>query len=79
MLRILKRVAQRAGLNLEDFYLHKFRATFATTVLRSNRVDLTTLQKWMGHTDLASTMRYLSAARGEGVRAKVDAVWSATA
>jgi integrase/recombinase XerD len=74
MLRIIKRVAERAG--LQDAYLHKFRATFATTLLR-NGVDLKTLQAWMGHSDLASTMRYLRAASGPGVRAKVDSIWAA--
>jgi site-specific recombinase XerD len=49
-------------------YLHKFRATYATTCLRYG-VDLRALQTWMGHSDLASTMRYLPAASGPGVRA----------
>ena len=44
--------------------LHKFRATFATHALQGG-VDLRTVQSWMGHTDLASTMRYLRPARGE--------------
>jgi integrase/recombinase XerD len=75
MLRTLKRAAQRAGLDPAEFFLHKFRATFATTCLQKG-VDLTTVQKWLGHTDLASTMRYLRAARGAGVQEKVEAVWS---
>jgi integrase/recombinase XerD len=75
MLRILKGTAERAGLDPTECYLHKFRATFATTCLQ-NGVDLKTVQQWLGHTDLASTMRYLRAARGEGVRAKVEAVWA---
>jgi integrase/recombinase XerD len=75
MLRILKDTVERAGLDPAEYYLHKFRATFATTCLQSG-VDLKTVQQWLGHTDLASTMRYLRAARGAGVRAKVEAVWS---
>ncbi len=74
MLRIIKRVAERAG--VQDAYLHKFRASYATTCLR-NGVDLKTLQAWMGHSDLASTTRYLRAASGPGVRAKVDSIWAA--
>ena len=31
---------------------------------------------WMGHTDLASTMRYLRPARGEKVQAQVEALWA---
>jgi integrase/recombinase XerD len=74
MLRTLKRTAERAGLDPAEYYLHKFRATFATTCLQAG-IDLKTVQQWLGHTDLASTMRYLRAARGEGVKAKVEAVW----
>jgi integrase/recombinase XerD len=36
-------------------------------------IDLRTVQSWMGHTDLASTMRYLRPARGEKVQAQVEA------
>jgi integrase/recombinase XerD len=74
MLRIIKAAADRAG--VADAYLHKFRATYATTCLR-NGVDVKTLQSWMGHSDLASTMRYLRAASGPSVRAKVDSIWAA--
>jgi site-specific recombinase XerD len=75
MLRTLKRTVERAGLDPAEYYLHKFRATFATTCLQKG-VDLKTVQQWLGHTDLASTMRYLRAARGAGVQAKVEAVWA---
>jgi integrase/recombinase XerD len=74
MPRVLKRTVERAGLDPAEYFLHKFRATFATTCLQSG-VDLKTVQQWLGHTDLASTMRYLRAARGAGVQAKVEAVW----
>jgi integrase len=67
----LKAIAERAGLDREKFWLHKFRATFATRHLW-NGVDLRTVQNWMGHTDLASTMRYLKPNRGEAVRAAVN-------
>jgi len=53
-----KAIAKRARLNPEDFWLHKFRATFATKLLW-NGEDLRTVQAYMGHTDLESTMRYL--------------------
>jgi integrase/recombinase XerD len=71
----LKAVALRAKLNPENFWLHKFRATFATWHLQ-NGVDLKTVQKWLGQTDLESTMRYLKAARGEAVRAKVASTFA---
>jgi integrase/recombinase XerD len=65
-LRQCKSVAWRAGLNCglcdtgqghcakgaycRNWFLHKFRATFATMHLRAG-VDLTTVQTWMGHKD----------------------------
>jgi integrase len=66
-LRMCKAVAKRAELPEGEFWLHKFRATFATRALRSG-VDLRTVQMWMGHTDLESTMRYLKPNRGKAVR-----------
>jgi integrase len=68
-------VAKRAELAEDDFWLHKFRATFATRALRSG-VDLRTVQMWMGHTDLESTMRYLKPNRGKAVREKVNAMFA---
>jgi integrase len=73
-LRMCKAVAQRAELVEDDFWLHEFRATFATRALRSG-VDLRTVQMWMGHTDLESTMRYLKPNRGKAVREKVNAMF----
>ena len=75
MLRRLKTVATRAGIDPDTCWLHKFRASFATHALQGG-VDLRTVQSWMGHTDLASTMRYLRPARGEKVQAQVEALWA---
>ena len=77
-LDICKRIAKRAKLNQDNFWLHKFRATFATMHLRAG-VDLRTVQMWLGHRDLESTMRYLKPARGKGVREKVNATFGAAA
>jgi integrase/recombinase XerD len=88
-LEYCKAIALRAGLNCGDcenaegeicavapccehFYLHKFRATFATMHLQSG-VDIVTVSRWLGHKDIKTTMRYLTAARGEDVRKKVNA------
>jgi site-specific recombinase XerD len=70
----LKAVAERAKLNKDDFWLHKFRATFATRCLWAG-VDLRTVQQWLGHSDMESTMRYLKPARNEAVRAKVNEIF----
>lgn len=71
LLELCKDIAKRAGLNPDDFWLHKFRATFATMHLHAG-VDLRTVQLWLGHKDLESTMRYLKPARGKAVREKVN-------
>jgi integrase len=71
----LKAVAERAGLEQEDFWLHKFRSTFATRHLQAG-IDLRTVQDWMGHKDLESTMRYLKPAGGKGIREKVNATFA---
>jgi len=85
LLRALKGLAKRAGLNCgrcegckerrecQEFTLHRFRRTYMTTLLRSG-IDLKTVQALAGHSDLASTMRYLRPAQGEELQAKVNAV-----
>ena len=89
MLYALKRVARRAGLNCgqcesclssgkkecEGFFLHKFRASYATRLLQ-NGVDLRTVQRLLGHSDLQSTMRYLQPAKGEAVQNAVNSAFA---
>jgi integrase len=70
----LKAVAERAKLDKDNFWLHKFRATFATRCLWAG-VDLRTVQQWLGHSDMESTMRYLKPARSEAVREKVNQIF----
>jgi integrase len=65
----LKAVAERAKLDPENFWRHKFRATFATRCLGAG-VDLRTVQQWLGHSDMESTMHYLKPSRGQKVREK---------
>lgn len=67
----LKVVAERAKLDKREFWLHKFRATFATRHLQEG-VDLRTVQVWLGHTDIESTMRYLKPSRSQQVHAMVS-------
>ena len=79
----LKRIAWRSGLNCGrcnskygnkcgegpycgKWFLHKFRHTFATTSLEEG-VSIRTLQEWLGHSDLASTMVYLKYVGREGM------------
>jgi integrase/recombinase XerD len=81
----LKAVAKRASVNCkhcdsckeqeecECWYLHKFRATFATRCLWAG-VDLHTVQLWLGHKDMESTMRYLKPSRSAGTNDKVNEI-----
>jgi integrase/recombinase XerD len=71
----LKAVAERAKLSKENFWLHKFRATFATWSLWAG-VDLRTVQQWLGHSDMESTMRYLKPSRSQQVREKVNEIFA---
>jgi len=71
----LKAVAERAKLDKDDFWLHKFRATFATRCLWAG-VDLRTVQQWLGHSDMESTMRYLKPSRSQHVLDKVNEIFA---
>ena len=66
MLRKLKALAQRAGLDPTKFGLHVFRKTFATLLHRAG-VDARTIQQRLGHSDLETTLRYLE---GENARSQ---------
>jgi integrase/recombinase XerD len=61
-----------AGPHCQHFFLHKFRHTFATEHLRHG-VDIRTLQSWMGHRDIQSTMVYLKGIHSKDALAKVNA------
>jgi site-specific recombinase XerD len=74
----LKAVAKRSGLKEDDFGLHKFRATFATRALWEG-VDLRTVQLWLGHSDMESTMPYLKPSRSQQVRQKVNDIFKGVA
>jgi integrase/recombinase XerD len=75
---MVQKLAYRAGLNCGEcvtkagkscvghpvcpqWGLHKFRKTFATMHSEAG-VSARTIQKWLGHTDLTTTLRYLASA-----------------
>ena len=85
---VVKRLAERARLNCGrcvtehgnkcaegaycmNFFLHKFRHTFATNHLRDG-VDIRTVQSWLGHRDIKSTMVYLKGIRSKDAAHKVN-------
>jgi integrase len=57
----------------ENWWLHKFRSTYITTLLRSG-MDLRTTMRLSGHADLESVMRYLRPAGTIEVQGRVNAV-----
>lgn len=84
----LKKIAWRARLNCgrcltkhghkcsegphcSKWGLHKFRHTFATNSLESG-VSIRTLQDWLGHSDLESTMVYLKLVKRKDINQLVD-------
>jgi integrase/recombinase XerD len=71
----LKAAAERAKLDKGNFWLHKFRSTFATRCLWAG-VDLRTVQLWLGHSDVESTMRYLKPSRSQQTRDKVNEIFA---
>lgn len=86
LLRTLKRLVKKAKLNCglcggcagpnkecSNWFLHKFRATCITMWLRSG-MDLRTVMKLSGHSDLDSVMRYLSPAEDDVVRTHVNSI-----
>jgi integrase/recombinase XerD len=77
MLRTLKAMAKRAGIDPRVCGLHVFRKTFATRLHRAG-VDARSIQRLLGHGDLATTLAYLEAenARSERMRAVVNATFT---
>jgi integrase/recombinase XerD len=86
LLRILKRVAFRAGLNClfcvnkqgkccsegpvcKRWELHRFRKTFAT-YHHENGVPARTIQRWLRHSDLHTTLSYLAGSDDKSVRTR---------
>jgi len=62
MLDKCKEIARRAKLDPARFDLRKFRSTYATRMLRAG-FDVRTVQHWLGHKSLETTMRYLAPAK----------------
>jgi integrase len=85
LLRKLKQLARGAELNCgkcdgclrktpecEQWFLHKFRATFCTRMLR--QTDAKTVQALAGHSDLNTTLAYLVPASGKELQAHANAI-----
>jgi integrase/recombinase XerD len=53
-----------------NWYLHKFRHTFATNILQS--VDIRSLQEMLGHKNIATTEKYLKSLRLDQLRDRIE-------
>jgi integrase/recombinase XerD len=71
----MKRVAKRTKLDETQWWLHKFWATFATWHLQAG-VDIRTVQHWLGHKSVETTLLYLQPARGAAINATFAGVTS---
>ncbi len=60
-----------SGPHCGRYFLHKFRHTYATRHLQDG-IDIRTLQGWMGHRDIASTMIYLKGVRNSDIQARLN-------
>jgi integrase len=60
-----------AGPYCGRWFLHKFRHTYATRHLQDG-IDIRTLQQWMGHRDIASTMVYLKGVRNSDIQVRIN-------
>jgi integrase len=67
-LRRLQTIVQKAGL-AGRYELHKFRKSFASWHHEAG-VSARTLQKWLGHSSLETTLQYLEAADIRSVRTR---------
>lgn len=91
MLRIIKDLALRAGVNCGECVnrngkpcanfpvckhtiLHKMRKTFASTV-HHNGMPAKTVQRYLRHSDLGSTLRYLADQPEEQVRSTINSTF----
>jgi integrase len=87
-LPLLKRLVRQAKLNCghcrgcvetrecRRWYLHKFRATYTTNLLRAG-IDPRTVMKYTGHEDMETIMRYLKPAETMETQEKINSiVWT---
>jgi integrase len=76
VLRRFKAATKRAGLGERRF--HDLRHTFGTRMAATPGVTLRTLQEWLGHRDLATTLIYADYAPASREAALVEAAFAGT-
>jgi integrase len=85
LLRTLKRLANQSGLQCGvcegckerkecgEWYLHRFRATYITRLHRAG-IDLRTIMRLSGHSDLDTILKYLRPADNEETQAAINGI-----
>jgi integrase len=85
LLRTLKRLVNQAGLQCGtcegckerqecgEWFLHKFRSTYITRLLRAG-IDLRTIMRLSGHSDLDTILKYLRPADNEETQAAINGI-----
>ena len=77
--RTARETFERAGISpLPRRMIHKFRDTFGTWACRAGKVDLRTLQHWMGHSSITMTERYLAPQQGAAAQTGINQTFSIT-
>jgi integrase/recombinase XerD len=59
----------------EHFYLHRFRKTCATRWTEAG-IPVRTIQKWLGHKSLETTMNYLGVTDSDALRSQIDEAYA---
>ena len=73
--RYCQQIAKKAGMDTKKFWVHKFRDTYATWGCRSGKIDLRTIQHFLGHASILMTEKYLAPAKGKYAQAAVNAAF----
>lgn len=72
--QIVKTYAEKSGLNYKNIHPHTFRHSFAVHFLKSGG-NIRALQKILGHTDLATTQKYLDLTLSD-IKEEYNMVWN---
>ena len=59
LIKIVQRVAKKAGIIDKRITLHAFRRTFGTMVAKEYGIEQARI--WLGHSDIETTQRYIAA------------------